>query len=46
MKHMLKGENVGIAVGRQGQATGSENWDVVSIKARLWILTIIEEAVK
>ncbi|EDZ90999.1 type ISP restriction/modification enzyme [Francisella tularensis] len=31
MKHMLKGDNVGLAIGRQGQVTGSETWDVLSI---------------
>jgi predicted helicase len=31
MQHFLKGENIGIAIGRQGQATGSDKWDVVIV---------------
>ena len=31
MQHFLKGENIGLAIGRQGQATGSDIWDVLSI---------------
>jgi predicted helicase len=31
MQHFLKGENLGLAVGRQGVVTGSPYWDVLSI---------------
>ena len=31
MRHMLAGENLGLCVGRAGQVTGSDNWDVVFV---------------
>ena len=31
MRHMLKGANVALCIGRAGQATGSTQWDVVLI---------------
>ena len=31
MQHFIKGQNVGLAIGRQGVVTGSPYWDVLSI---------------
>jgi predicted helicase len=31
MQHFIKGNNIGIAIGRQGVVTGSPYWDVLSI---------------
>ncbi|OBX55327.1 DNA methyltransferase [Moraxella osloensis] len=31
MKHFIGFNNVGLAIGRQGQAVGSDTWDIVSI---------------
>jgi len=47
MQHFLKGENIGLAIGRQGQATGSDIWDVfVDYKYNCRFLIIIEEVVR
>lgn len=35
MQHFIKGENVGLAVGRQGQVIGSDIWDIVSITNKI-----------
>ncbi|SFN86300.1 type ISP restriction/modification enzyme [Salegentibacter flavus] len=35
MQHFIKGENVGLAIGRQGQVIGTENWDIVSITNKI-----------
>ncbi len=34
MKHMLDGPNLALCIGRAGQATGSQRWDVVLISDR------------
>lgn len=35
MQHFLKGDNVGLCIGRQGQVTGSEIWDILSITNKI-----------
>ena len=35
MQHFLYGDNVGLAIGRQGQVIGSNTWDIVSITKKI-----------
>ena len=31
MQHFVRGENIGLAIGRQGHVIGTDSWDIVSI---------------
>lgn len=35
MRHMIKGENIGLTLGRQGQVTGKMQWNLVSITKQI-----------
>jgi predicted helicase len=35
MQHFILGDNVGLAIGRQGQVIGSEVWDIISITNKI-----------